>query len=137
MAFDSVVKLLAETPVAAIVTEKQSGERTATPIWSMVVDGVPYIRSAFGKTSWWYRHVVAGRPVAFVDGDGSIAERDRAASLEQPRLDVTLEAVDQDDPVQDAINAELEAKYAGSERSSIDAMRSPEAISCTFRVLPA
>ncbi len=137
MTFEPVVRLLDETKVVAIVTERQNGEHAATPIWSMVVGGVPYIRSAYGASSWWYRHVVAGRPVAFVDGDGAIAERDRDAALDLPRADVALEPVDAADPVQHAIDAELEAKYAGSERSAIDATRSAEAIACTFRVVPA
>lgn len=134
MAFDDVVTLLDETGVVAIVTQRRGGEQVATPIWAMVVDGIPYIRSAFGETSWWCRHVRAGRPVAFVDGDGAIAERDRAAALTLPRVEVTVEAVDADDPVQGAIDAEVERKYAGSARSSIDAMLSPVSVAATFRV---
>ncbi|MGI6879072.1 DUF2255 family protein [Microbacterium sp. gxy059] len=135
MASEHVVTLLDETKVVAVVTRRQSGEATATPIWSMVVDGVPYIRSAYGETSWWCRHVRAGRPVAFVDGDGAVAERDRAAALELPRVDVGLEPIAADDPLQRAISDEVERKYAGSPRSSIDAMLSDEAIASTFRVV--
>ena len=134
MAYADVVKVLDEEQIVAIVTTRQNGDPAATAIWSMVVDGVPYIRSAYGTTSWWYKHVVAGRPVAFVDGDGSIAERDRAAALELPRVPVTLVPVPADDPVQAAIDAEVERKYAGAMRSSIDATISPEAVACTFRV---
>ncbi|HLS92659.1 MAG TPA: DUF2255 family protein [Microbacterium sp.] len=137
MAFDDVVKLLDETQVVALVTTRQNGEKTATPIWSMVVDGVPYVRSAYGEVSWWYRHVTAGRPVAFALGDGSVAERDRAAALELPRADVTLVPIAADDPVQAAVSAEVERKYVGSARSSIDATISPEAVRCTFRVAEA
>ena len=57
--------------------------------------------------------------------------------FELPRVDVALEAVETDDPVQAALDEEIEAKYAGSPRSSIDAMLSAEAIACTFRVVPA
>lgn len=134
MAFDDVVRLLDETQVVAVVTRRQSGDPVATPIWSMVVDGVPYIRSAFGETSWWCRHVRAGRPVAFVDGDGAIAETDGDAALALPRLEVTLTPVDPDDPVQRAIDAEVEQKYAGAARSSVEAMLTAEAIGATFRV---
>lgn len=134
MAFDDVVRLLDETAVVAIVTRRKSGEAVATPIWSMVVDGVPYIRSAYGESSWWCRHVRAGRPVAFVDGDGAIAESDRAAALERPRVEVTLAPLAADDPVQSAIDDEVERKYAGSARSSIDAMLAPAAVGATFRV---
>lgn len=137
MAFEHVVKLLNETDVVAIVTTRKNGERAATAIWSMVVDGVPYVRSAFGPESWWYRHVVAGRPVSFVDGDGSIAERDRAAALDLPRVDVTLVEVASDDATQPALDAEVERKYAAAEPSSVRAMLTPEALGCTFRVEPA
>lgn len=137
MAYADVVTLLDETDVVAIVTRRKSGEPAATPIWSLVVDGVPYIRSAYGETSWWCRHVRAGRPVEFVDGDGAIAESDRAAALALPRVPVTLVDVAADDPVQEAISAEVERKYAGSQRSSIEAMNSPVSVASTFRVDPA
>lgn len=137
MAYDDIVKVLDEEQVVAIVTTRQNGEPAATAIWSMVVDGVPYVRSAFGTRSWWYKHVAAGRPVAFVRGDGSVAESDREAALALPREAVTLVAVPADDPVQAAIDAEIERKYAAAPRSSIDATISAEATSCTFRVDPA
>lgn len=137
MAYDDVVKVLGETQIVAIVTTRQAGEPAATAIWSMVVDGVPYVRSAYGERSWWYKHVVAGRPVAFVLGDGSVAETDRDAALALPREAVTLTRVPADDPVQPAISAEVERKYAASPRSSIDATIAPEAVACTFRVDPA
>jgi len=136
MAFDAVVKLLDETDVVAIVTTRRNDEKTATAIWSVVVDGVSYVRSAFGTQSWWYRHVDAGRPVAFVDGDGRIAERDRTAALDLPRVDVVLTAVAVDDAVHAAIDAEVQRKYAGAAASSVEAMLTPEAIACTFRVDP-
>lgn len=134
MAFDDVVHLLDETRVVAIVTTRVSGEPIATPIWSMVVGGVPYLRSAFGPDSWWYRHVRAGRPVAFALGDGAVAERDRAAALDLPREAVATAYVPSDDAVQDAIDEELLRKYAGAPQSSIDAMLSVDARACTLRV---
>lgn len=134
MGIADVVKLLDETKVVAVVTTRQNGEPVATPIWAMVVDGVPYVRSVYGEAGWWYKHVVAGRPVAFVDGDGSIAERDRAAALELPRVDVALAPVSAGDPIQGSIDAEIERKYAGANRSSVDAMLAETAIACTFRV---
>lgn len=137
MSFDDVVRVLDETEVVAVVTERQSGARLATPIWSMVVDGVPYLRSAYGERGWWYRHVQAGRPVEVVLGDGAIAESDRVAALELPREAIGTEAVPFDDAVQVAIDAEVQRKYEGAPASSIDAMLSPEALACTLRVTPA
>lgn len=135
MSFDDVTDLLDRTPVVAIVTTRASGSPIATPIWSVVVDGVPYLRSAFGADSWWYRHVLAQRPVAFALGDGSLAERDREAALDLPREEVVSASVPPTDPVQDAIDRALADKYPAG--SSLDSMVSAEARACTLRVEPA
>jgi hypothetical protein len=134
MAFDDVVPLLADTHVVAIVTRTPKGERVAAPIWAMVVDGVPYLRSAYGSGSRWYRHVRSERPAEFALGDGAIAERDRPAALALPAEPVAFEYVPSDDPVQAAIDAELERKYA-AEPSSVAAMQTPDAMGCTLRVV--
>ncbi|MDD9207546.1 DUF2255 family protein [Georgenia sp. 10Sc9-8] len=134
MSFDDVVELLDRTQVVAVVTTRASGQPIATPIWSVVVDGVPYLRSAFGAGSWWYRHVLADRPVAVAMGDGTVAERDRDAALELPREPVTAAHVPADDAVQVRIDEELLRKYAHAQRSSVDAMLSDEARACTLRI---
>lgn len=136
MSFDDVVDLLDRTEVVAIVTTRANGDAAATPIWSVLVDGVPYLRSAFGPGSWWYRHVLAGRPVAFAMGDGHLAERDRRAALELPREPVGTAHVPAEDPVQQRVDDELRRKYAGAPASSLDAMLSAEAVACTLRVDP-
>ncbi|WP_176554586.1 DUF2255 family protein [Georgenia sp. 311] len=137
MSFDDVVDLLDRTEVVAIVTTRANGEPIATPIWSVVVDGVPYLRSAYGPGSWWYRHVLAGRPVAFAMGDGHLAERDRRAALELSREPVATTSLTAEDPVQHRIDEELRRKYADAPPSSLGPMLSPEAVACTLRVEPA
>jgi hypothetical protein len=134
MSFAEVVPLLDETHVVAIVTRRADGSRMVTPIWSVVIDGVPFLRSAFGDSSWWYRHVVAGRETEFVLADGAIAERDKAAALELPTVAVNLEAVPVDDAVQPAIDEALRTKYA-AEPENVAPMLSAEAIACTLRVV--
>lgn len=133
MSFDDLVRVLDETSVVAVVTTKADGQPIATPIWSMVVDEVPYVRSVNGAGAWWYRHVRAGRPMAFVLGDGSIAERDRAAALALPRVQVTTAYVPVDDAVQEKIDDELRRKYDG-QTSSVNAMLTDVARACTLRV---
>jgi len=133
MSFDDVVRVLDETSVVAVVTTKADGRPIATPIWAMVIDGVPYVRSVHGARAWWYRHGRAGRPVAFVMGDGSIAERDRVAALDLPREPVATAYIPTDDPVQAKIDDELWRKYAGSPES-VRAMLSDDARSCTLRI---
>ncbi|MGO2050964.1 MAG: DUF2255 family protein [Microbacterium sp.] len=136
MSFDDVVQVLDETAVVAIVTTKADDSPVATPIWSMVVDGVPYVRSVNGPGAWWYRHVTAGRPVAFVLGDGALAERDRDAALNLPREQVRTEYVPVDDEVQREIDAELRRKYASSPEP-VRSMLRDDARSCTLRIVDA
>ncbi|HCS60479.1 MAG TPA: hypothetical protein DIW46_03640 [Microbacterium sp.] len=136
MNFDNLLRVLDETAVVAVVTTKANGQSIATPIWSMVVDGVPYVRSVLGASAWWYRHVQSGRPVAFVLGDGSIAERDRSAALELPREQVSTIYVPVDDDVQAKIDDELRRKYDG-ETASVNAMLTDDARSCTLRIVEA
>ncbi|MGM7671468.1 DUF2255 family protein [Microbacterium sp. A93] len=133
MGFDTVVRVLDETSVVAIVTTRANGDPIATPIWSMVIDGVPYVRSVHGATAWWYQHVGAGRPVAFALGDGAIAERDRVAALDLPRAQVATVYVPVDDEIQLKIDDELRRKYDG-QTSSVDAMLTDDARSCTLRI---
>lgn len=134
MSIDDVRDHLERTEVVAVVTTRAGGSQVATPVWAMVVDGVPYLRSAFGAGSWWYRHAVSGRPVAIALGDGAVAERDRDAALALPRAQVRVTHVPADDPVQDRIDEELERKYAHAPRSSIDPTRSEEARAATLRI---
>jgi hypothetical protein len=134
MTFEAAVDVLDETQVVAIVTTRSSGAPMATPIWSVVVDGVPFLRSAFGADSWWYRHALSGRPVALAMGDGAVAETDRDAALALPRQPLAVHWVPADDSVQRAIDAELQRKYANAQQSSVDAMLSAEALACTLRV---
>ena len=136
MAFDDVVKTLDETDVVAIVTTRAAGQPIATPIWSMVVNGVPYVRSAYGEGSWWYRHIRAGRAVAFAAGDGAVAERDRSAALDLPREPVGTTYISAEDPVQRRIDEEILRKYAGAPQASVDAMLSAEAQASTLRIDP-
>lgn len=134
MSYQAAVDVLDRTNVIAIVTTKADGSPIATPIWSMVVDGVPYVRSAYGPGSWWYRHCLSGRPVAIMLGDGAVAESDRSAALDLPREPVSVTWVPVDDAVQAAIDAEIQRKYAHAMPSSIAAMLSDEARACTLRV---
>lgn len=133
MSFDDAVALLDQTEVIALVTTRSDGTLAAVPVWSMVLDGVPYLRSVRGGKAWWYRHVVAGRPVAVAVGDGAIAETDRAAALALPREPLSLVPIPADDPINDAIDAEIRRKYA-ADPASVDAMLRDLARAHTFRV---
>lgn len=136
MSFDDAVTMLDRQQVVAVVTTRASGAPIATPLWSVVVDGVPYLRSAYGPDSWWYRHVMSGQPMAFAMGNGAIAERDRKAALDLPREPVTATYVPDDDPVQRLIDEELQRKYAKALQAAVEEMLRPEARACTLRIGP-
>lgn len=93
---------------------------------------MPYLRSAFGPDSWWYKHILAGRPVAFALGDGHLAERDREAALELPPAPATATHVPEGDPIQESVDAALAAKYPAG--GPLDSMVTDLARSCTLRV---
>jgi len=134
MAFEDLVHVLDQNRIAAIVTRRADGTRVATPVAAMVVDSVPYLRSGFGSSSWWYRRAVSGRDVEFLLADGIVAERDRSAALALQAEPVRLERVAVDDPIQRAVDAVLEAKYS-DEPGSIATMESRAAKECTLRVV--
>jgi hypothetical protein len=109
---------LTDRSVVTVVTTKRNGDDVSTPIWSVVVDDVPYIRSEYGHDGWWYRRALARGRVGFEVGDG--IERVTA-------MPVTDEA--ELSRVDDAYRA----KYGGS-RSSLEMMLRPLARECTLRV---
>lgn len=136
MAFDDVIQHLDTTRVVAVITERPDGRAVATPIWSVVIDGVPYVRSAFGSGSKWFQHALSGRGIRFSLADGAIAERDKDAALAQPSEQVRVEQVAEDDAVQVAISDVLATKYADAPEDVAPTV-SAEALAATLRVLPA
>ncbi len=134
MTYAELADLLDTTDTVAIVTRRASGEPTATPIWSVAVDGVPYVRSYLGDGAYWYRHALAGRPVAFVLGDGKVAEQSKAAALALPSQHVLVEHVPADDAIQTAIDEAFSEKYDRF-ADSRDAILTPQARGCTLRIL--
>jgi hypothetical protein len=116
----SAVDYLARTDVVHIATEPRDGPEVVTPIWAVVVDGVPYIRSGYGSGSKWYRRVRRTGRAAFTDGP--------------QRFPVTVEDLD-DEETNDKVDDAYRAKYAGS-GSSLDTMVSPQARPYTLRVNP-
>jgi hypothetical protein len=126
---------LARTDTVTIVTSRADGSEVATPIWAVVVDGVPYVRSAYGEKATWNRRARAGRPVAFTLADGRNAERDARAALDDPRRAVTVVHIAADAPEQDAVDAAFRAKYGHTPH--IGSLLSDDARARTLRVEPA
>jgi hypothetical protein len=89
-----------------------------TPIWAVVVDGVPYIRSGYGPRSKWYRRVQRTGRAAFVDG--------------RHRYPVTIQNVT-DEAINRKVDEAYRAKYAGQGTALRQAV-SPRVRTHTMRV---
>jgi hypothetical protein len=123
---------IARTDTVTIVTSRADGSEVATPIWAVVADGVPYVRSAYGEKATWNRRARSGRPVAFTLADGRNAERDARAALGDPRLAVRVVHIPADAPEQDAVDAAFRAKYGHTPH--IGSVVSDDARALTLRV---
>jgi hypothetical protein len=64
----SATDYFAHTGTIRIATELRDGGEAVTPIWGVIVDGVPYIRNGYGGRSKWYRRLQRTRRAAFIDG---------------------------------------------------------------------
>lgn len=133
--FHALVNHLDTTATVTVVTTRPSGTEVATPIWTVTVDGVPFVRSAYGDRAVWHRHARSGRPAWFTLADGANAERDPKAALADPRVAVTFAEVAPDDPDQPAVEAAYQAKYGHTPH--IGAVTTDDARRLTLRVEPA
>lgn len=119
MALDSLRDHLDRTDTVYVITQKNDGDERRTPIWSVVADGEPYIRSVDGTEGMWFKRALARGWVAF-EVDGTRIEAD----VEQVRDAATIAAFD----------AAMEAKYA-RQRSSVQSMLTPESRESTLHLV--
>lgn len=106
--------------IVDIETRSAKGTTHSVPIWIVVVDGVPYVRSVRGPQGRWYRELLARGEGAIVAGGERTAvkathDRTRAA------IDGTSDA--------------LRRKYKGS-AASLASMLRPEVLDTTVRLEP-
>lgn len=125
---------IAATSTVTIVTTSSRGKQIATPIWAVAVDGVPYVRSAYGETAVWHRRARSGRPAWFTLADGARAEADPVAALDDPRVAVEFTHLAFDDPQQEGVDVAFQAKYGHTPH--IGAVTSDDARNLTLRVEP-
>lgn len=72
-----------KTEVVDIVTRSAKGAQHSMPIWIVVADGVPYVRSVRGPQGRWYRELLARGEGVVVAGGERIAVKathDRATT---------------------------------------------------------
>jgi hypothetical protein len=114
----AAIDYLADTDTVHIATESPDGREVVTPIWSVVVDGVPYIRAAFGADTKWYQRIQRTRRAAFIDGTD--------------RYQVSVENVD-DDAENDRVDDAYRAKFPDEGQALTDVI-APLARSLTMRL---
>jgi hypothetical protein len=108
------------TDTVHIATERPDGGEVVTPIWAVVVDGVPYIRNGYGAESKWYRRAQRTRRATFLDGPR--------------RYPVTIENLN-DEAINRKVDEAYRAKYAGQGRALRQAV-SPRVRAHIMRINP-
>jgi hypothetical protein len=116
-----IVDVFARADIVRIATERSRGGEAVTPLWAVVVDGVPYIRSAYGPGSLWYRRAQRTKRATLIDAD--------------QRYPVAIENVDDEDVI-DAVDRAYAAKYAAHGQALRDLL-SPDVRRLTMRLTPA
>jgi hypothetical protein len=109
---DAAIEVDARTP-------RRDGSTSSRPIWIVVVDGVPYVRSYRGERGAWYRRARADGELEIAAGDTKIGAR------VEPIADAEL-----DRRISDAFRA----KYRRRSPASTDAMVTPEVVATTLRL---
>jgi len=117
----AVLKTLDETNIVEIETRSAKGTKHLIPIWIMVVDGVPYVRSVRGPSGRWYRELLA-------HGDGAVVVGGKRVPVRATK-DSSAKAIE-------AVTAALRKKYARSGQS-LQSMLRTNVLDTTVRLEPA
>jgi hypothetical protein len=107
--------------VVEIETTSPKGTKHSVPIWIMVVDGVPYIRSVRGPQGRWYRELLAR-------GEGAVVAGGKRVPVKATH-DSSVAAIE-------AVSGALRKKYARSGQSLAAMLRS-DVLDTTVRLDPA
>lgn len=115
-----VVERLDETKVVDIETRSAKGTKHSVPIWIVVVDGVPHVRSVRGPAGRWYRELL-GR------GDGAVVAGGKR---------VPVRATKDSSPAGiEAVSEALRRKYPRSGQSLASMLRA-DVLDTTVRLDP-
>ena len=115
-----VVERFDAAKVVDIETQSPKGTKHSVPIWIMVVDGVPYVRSVRGPQGRWYRELLARGEGAVVAGGKRVPVR--------ATHDSSLAAIE-------AVSGALRKKYARSGQSLASMLRA-NVLNTTVRLDP-
>jgi hypothetical protein len=116
-----VIERFDRTKVVEIETQSPKGTKHSVPIWIVVVDGVPYVRSVRGPQGRWFRELLAR-------GEGAVVAGGKRTPV-KVKHDRTKAAMD-------ATSEALRRKYRGSGGSLASMLRS-DVLDTTVRLEPA
>jgi hypothetical protein len=116
----AVLKSFDETKVVDIETRSAKGTKHQIPIWIVVVDGVPYVRSVRGPAGRWYRELLAR-------GDGAVVSGGKRVPVRATK-DSSAKAIE-------AVSEALRKKYARSGQS-LQSMLLANVLDTTVRLDP-
>lgn len=116
-----VLERFDKTEVVDIETRSAKGTTHSVPIWIVVVDGVPYVRSVRGPQGRWYGELLARGEGAVVAGGERTAVKATHDSA-KASIESTSDA--------------LRRKYKGSGQSLASMLRS-DVLDTTVRLEPA
>jgi hypothetical protein len=115
----SAIDYLSSTDTVHIASELRDGGEIVTPIWAVVVDGVPFIRSGYCPQSKWYRRVQRTGRAVFIDGPH--------------RYPVTIENLN-DEALNSNVDAAYQTKYA-NQGKALRQVVSPQVRAQTMRII--
>jgi hypothetical protein len=110
-----------ETKVVDIETRSPKGTDHSVPIWIVVVDGVPYVRSVRGPAGRWYRELLAR-------GDGALVAGGKRVPVRATK-DSSAKGIE-------TVSEALRQKYRRSGQSLASMLR-PDVLDTTVRLDPA
>jgi hypothetical protein len=116
-----VVERLDTTKIVDIETRSPKGTQHSVPIWIVVVEGVPYVRSVRGPQGRWYRELLAR-------GDGAVVAGGKRVPVRATH-DSSPQAIE-------AVSSALRQKYPRSGQSLASMLRD-DVLDTTVRLDPA
>jgi hypothetical protein len=115
------LKRFDETKVVDVETRSPKGTDHSVPIWIVVVDGVPYVRSVRGPAGRWYRELLA-------KGDGAVVAGGKRIPVRATK-DSSAKGIE-------TVSEALRQKYRRSGQSLASMLR-PDVLDTTVRLDPA
>jgi hypothetical protein len=116
----AVLKRFEETNIVEIETRSAKGTKHSVPIWIVVVDGVPYVRSVRGPKGRWFRELLAR-------GEGAVVAGGKRTAV-KARHDRTKSAIE-------STSDALRRKYKSS-GASLASMLRADVLDTTVRLEP-